>query len=94
MLLFPMLERLKMDNRIAIWKCKEHGEFKTKTKGRPKCPVCKSVKLTYIRDVKPINFICCNCRAEFQIEEFLKSFNCPDCDAIFEKNEDGGYIEQ
>lgn len=83
-----------MNKEIAIWKCKEHGEFKTKTKNRPRCPICKSVKLNFIRNVNPINFICCNCRAEFQIEEFLKGFNCPDCDAIYRKNEDGGYEEQ
>lgn len=41
-----------------------------------------------------IVFICCNCRAEFSIDSDIKGFNCPDCDAIFKKNEDGGYIEQ
>lgn len=107
-----------MNNTIAIWKCKEHGEFKTKTRGRPICPTCKSVKLTFIKDFKPIDidlndkgtklllmplsfspkksiiFVCCNCRAEFSIDSEIKGFNCPDCNAIFKKNEDGGYIEQ
>jgi len=39
-----------MNKEISIWKCKEHGEFETKTKNVPKCPVCKSAKLTFIRN--------------------------------------------
>ncbi len=27
-------------------------------------------------------------------DQFDNDLICPDCDAIFEKNEDGGYIEQ
>ena len=41
-----------------------------------------------------VDFVCCNCREEIRINENIKGFNCPNCDAIFRKNEDGGYIEQ
>jgi Zn finger protein HypA/HybF involved in hydrogenase expression len=120
-----------MNKEISIWKCKEHGEFETKTKNVPKCPVCKSAKLTFIRNkeiklrvggnywenkaniilndvelkqiIMPfgivtkrnsVDFVCCNCREEIRIDENIKGFNCPNCDTIFRKNEDGGYIEQ
>ena len=41
-----------------------------------------------------VDFVCCSCREEIRIDENIKGFNCPNCDAIFRKNEDGGYIEQ
>lgn len=37
-----------MNKEYSIWNCNSHGEFRTRTKGRPRCPVCKSVKVHFI----------------------------------------------
>jgi len=38
----------RINKRVAIWTCHFHGEFKT-TQSKAKCPICKSVKVKFIR---------------------------------------------